>query len=398
MTNVQWQERWQRVMLNNYGTPPLAFVSGSGMRVTDADGREYLDFLAGIAVNTLGHAHPAIADAVAKQARELIHVSNLAIHPTGIELAEKLVALTGWDARVFFSQDGATANEAALKIARRFGYARQPDGGKQRIIAMHNGFHGRTMGALAVTGNPAKRDPFAPFGHDVTFVQYGDVDALRSVAGPDVAAIIVEPTQGEGGMVVPPPTYLVDVRRIATDIGALLIVDEVQSGVGRTGHWFASLGAGITPDVMTLAKGLAGGMPIGAVVATGPAIDALGPGDHGTTFGGNPVSCAAALAVIDTIEREHLLVHAQEMARLLVNGLRALQSSCVVDVRGNGLWLGIEFAQPVAGAVESALRSRGVIVNAVKPDVVRLAPPLIVQPADIEVFLSAFAAVVAEVQ
>lgn len=398
MTSAQWQERWQRVMLNNYGTPPVAFVSGSGMRVTDADGREYLDFLAGIAVNTLGHAHPAIADAVSKQARELIHVSNLAIHPTAVELAEKLVALTGWDARVFFSQDGATANEAALKIARRFGYDRRPDGGKQRIIAMHNGFHGRTMGALAVTGNPAKRDPFAPFGHDVTFVEYGDVDALAAAAGPDVAAIIVEPTQGEGGMVVPPPSYLADARRIASAADALLIVDEVQSGVGRTGYWFASLAAGITPDVMTLAKGLAGGMPIGAVIATGPAIDALRPGDHGTTFGGNPVSCAAALAVIDTIEREHLLPHVQDMSHRLVDGLRALQSPLIADVRGNGLWLGLQLAQQKAVAIEAALRDRGIIVNAVKPDVIRLAPPLIVQPADIDGFLSAMAAVLSEVQ
>lgn len=397
MTTAQWQERWQRVMLNNYGTPPVALTSGRGMRVTDADGKEYLDFLAGIAVNALGHAHPAIAEAVAKQAQELIHVSNLAIHPKTVELAEKLVEISGWDARVFFSQDGATANEAALKIARRYGYGLGPDGSKQRIVAMQSGFHGRTMGALAVTGNPAKRDPFAPFGHEVTFVEYGNTAALRDAMGSDVVAIILEPTQGEGGMIIPPSDFLAHARAVATEHDALLIVDEVQSGIGRTGHWFASNAAGITPDIMTLAKGLAGGMPLGAVLVTGPAIDALKPGDHGTTFGGNPVSCAAALAVIDTIEHEQLLPHVQNMTAYILDGLSLIASPLLGTARANGLWIGIQLTANAAPAMEAQLRSRGFIVNAVKPDVIRLAPPLIVQPAEIDAFLKAFTQVLGEV-
>lgn len=397
MTTTQWQTRWQQVMLNNYGTPALALMSGNGMRVTDADGTEYLDFLAGIAVNALGHAHPAIADAISKQARELIHVSNLAIHPKAVELAEKLVELTGWNARVFFSQDGATANEAALKIARRYGYQRKPDGSKLRIVAMHNAFHGRTMGALAVTGNPAKRDPFAPFGLDVTFVEYGNVDAVRAVMADDVVAVITESTQGEGGMVVPPAGFLAALRDLTREFDALLIVDEVQSGVGRTGAWFASTAAGITPDIMTLAKGLAGGMPLGAILVTGDAICAMQPGDHGTTFGGNPVSCAAALAVIDTIERDNLLEHVQQMTDHLMTAIAGITHPLVTGVRGSGLWIGIQLAEPKASAIEAAMRAHGVIVNAVKPDVIRLAPPLIVQPADIDAFIHTFTIALGEV-
>lgn len=397
MTTTQWQTRWQQVMLNNYGTPALALMSGNGMRVTDADGTEYLDFLAGIAVNALGHAHPAIADAISKQARELIHVSNLAIHPKAVELAEKLVEVTGWNARVFFSQDGATANEAALKIARRYGYQRKPDGSKLRIVAMHNAFHGRTMGALAVTGNPAKRDPFAPFGLDVTFVEYGNVDAVRAVMADDVVAVITESTQGEGGMVVPPAGFLAALRDLTREFDALLIVDEVQSGVGRTGAWFASTAAGITPDIMTLAKGLAGGMPLGAILVTGDAICAMQPGDHGTTFGGNPVSCAAALAVIDTIERDNLLEHVQQMTDHLMTAIAGITHPLVTGVRGSGLWIGIQLAEPKASAIEAAMRAHGVIVNAVKPDVIRLAPPLIVQPADIDAFIHTFTIALGEV-
>lgn len=383
-STAAWQQRWNAVMLGNYGTPPVALVRGSGMSVTDADGKSYLDFLAGIAVNVLGHAHPAIVDAVARQVAELGHVSNLAIHPRGVELAERLVQLTGWDARVFFSQDGATANEAALKIARRHGYAVAPDGSKQRIVAMHGGFHGRTMGALAVTGNPAKRDPFAPFGHDVSFVPFGDVESLAKALGDDVAAVIVEPAQGENGVVTPPADFLEHVRELSSRHGALMIVDEVQSGVGRTGSWFASTAARVVPDVMTLAKGLAGGMPLGAVIVTGAARDALQPGDHGTTFGGNPVSCAAALAVLDTIESDGLLDNAQRMGQALRNGVLELQSPQVQEVRGQGLWIGIVLTEPIAARVEALLREQGFLVNAAKPDVIRLAPPLIVEQAHVD--------------
>lgn len=397
MTNATWQARWNAVMLGNYGTPALALVRGSGMVVVDAEGKEYLDFLGGIAVNALGHAHPAVADAVSRQASELVHVSNLAIHPRAVELAEKLVALTGWDARVFFSQDGATANEAALKIARRYGYGLAPDGAKQRVVAMEGSFHGRTMGALAVTGNPAKRDPFAPFGHEVTFVPFGDLEALRGAMGADVSAVIVEPVQGENGVVVPPSGFLEGVRRLATASNALMIVDEVQSGIGRTGSWFSSTAAGVVPDVMTLAKGLAGGMPLGAVIVTGSAQDALRPGDHGTTFGGNPVSCAAALAVIDTIERQNLLGNAQHMGEVLRDGIAALGSPRIAEVRGAGLWIGIVLTQPIASEIELALRSAGFLVNAAKPDALRLAPPLIVEAGHVAHFLAALKTVLMEV-
>ena len=395
--NVQWQERWQAVMLNNYGTPALAVTRGSGVHLIDAEGRQYLDFVAGIAVSALGHAHPAIVDAVSRQAEQLLHSSNLLIHPQGVELAERLVSLTGWDARVFFAQDGATANEAALKIARRHGYALDPAGGKQRVVSMIGGFHGRTMGALAVTGNPAKRDPFKPFGHEVTFVPFGDPDAVAAAMGDDVIAIITEPVQGENGVVVPPPHYLQRLREIADSRQALLIVDEVQSGVGRTGHWFASTAAGITPDIMTLAKGIAGGLPLGAAIVTGPARDALKPGDHGTTFGGNPVSCAAALAVIDVIEREHLLANVRELGEYLHDGIEAIESPLVVGLHGAGLWLGIAFRSDIAADIESRMRSAGVLVNTVKPHMLRLAPPLVVTRSDIDHFLATFAKVLAEV-
>lgn len=397
-TSAQWQERWNAVMVGNYGTPALALVRGSGMVVTDADGHEYLDFLAGIAVNALGHAHPAIAAAVAKQVGELVHVSNLAIQPRGVELAERLVALTGWDARVFFSQDGATANEAALKIARRYGYGIAPDGSKQRVVAMQGAFHGRTMGALAVTGNPAKRDPFAPFGHDVTFVPFGDLAALAAAMGSDVVAVIVEPVQGENGVVVPPAGFLSGVRALASQHDALLIVDEVQSGIGRTGAWFASTAAGVVPDVMTLAKGLAGGMPLGALLVTGVARDALHPGDHGTTFGGNPVSCAAALAVVDTIESQDLLGNARRMGIAIREAVLALESPLVSQVRGEGLWLGIVLTDGIAPAVEAALRQEGVLVNAAKPDVLRIAPPLIVEQQHVDAFVGALGRVLRGLQ
>ncbi len=396
-TNRQWQARWDSVMLGNYGTPPMAIVSGRGMQVLDADGRAYLDFLGGIAVSSLGHGHPDLAAAIAAQAAQLIHTSNLAIHPQGVQLAERLVALTGWDARVFFAQDGATANEAALKIARRYGYEAMPDGGKQRIVAMTGSFHGRTMGALAVTGNPAKRDPFAPFGHSVTFVEFGSENALEAAMGDDVVALIVEPAQGENGVVEAPPGFLGLARDLATRHAALLIVDEVQSGIGRTGQWFASTAAGITPDVMTLAKGIAGGLPLGAVLATGPARTALRPGDHGTTFGGNPVSCAAALTVIDVIERDGLLANARARGEQLRAGVSALGSPHVRQVRGPGLWIGIVLGAPIASQLESDMRERGFIINAAKPDVIRLAPPLIIGEAEVSAFVSAFGAALAAV-
>ena len=335
-------------MLGNYGTPQVALVSGQGATVVDADGKEYLDFLAGIAVNSLGHAHPAVVEAVSRQASELMHVSNLAIHPRGIELAEKLRELSGWDARVFFSQDGATANEAALKVARRYGYGIAPDGSKQRVVAMQGSFHGRTMGALAVTGNSAKRDPFAP-----------------------------------------PAGFLARARALATLHEALLIVDEVQSGVGRTGDWFACRSQGVVPDIMTLAKGLGGGMPIGAMLVNGKAQTSMVLGDHGTTFGGNPVSCAAALAVIETIEQEGILANVKVLGAALRSRIVGLRSPRITEVRGIGLWVGVVFDTPIAPGIEGALREAGVLVNAAKPNVLRIAPPLNVTDAQVQQFVEA---------
>ncbi len=388
-TTAEWRARWDAAMIGNYGTPPIAIVRGQGMQVTDADGHTYVDMLAGIAVNSLGHTHPAVTRAIAEQAARLIHTSNLAVHPLGVELAERLIALTGWEALAFFAQDGATANEAALKIARRHGYGLAPDGSKQRVVAMQGGFHGRTMGALAVTGNPSKRDPFGPFGHEVTFVDFGNLEQLAAAMGDDVVAVMLEPVQGENGVVTAPPGFLQSARSLATEYRALLIVDEVQSGMGRTGEWFASTAAGITPDIMTLAKGIAGGMPLGAVLVTGPARTALRPGDHGTTFGGNPVSCAAALAVIDVIEREHLLQNVRDMGARLRESIMALASPHVLAVRGTGLWLGIVLDASIASEIETTMRSRGFLINAVKPDVIRLAPPFIISGADIDAFVSA---------
>ncbi len=365
--------------MDTYGTPPLALVRGSGAHVVDADGREYLDLLAGIAVNALGHAHPAVVEAVTRQVSTLGHVSNLAISTPAVQLAERLLALFGRDGRVFLCNSGAEANEAAFKLARRTG--------RTGMVAATGGFHGRTMGALALTGQPGKADPFRPLPGDVTFVPYGDAAALAAAVDDGTAAVLLEPIQGEGGVVTPAAGYLAAAQDAARAAGALFVLDEVQTGIGRTGTWFAHQPAGLTPDVVTLAKGLGGGLPIGACVAFGDAAGLLGPGQHGSTFGGNPVSCAAALAVLDTIEADGLLERATVVGRALSDGVRGLGHPLVADVRGAGLLLGIVLAQPVAKDAEAALRERGVLVNAVAPAVLRLAPPLVLTDADVAQFL-----------
>jgi acetylornithine aminotransferase len=368
-------------MMPNYGTPPIAIDHGSGVRVWDADGTEYLDYVAGIAVSSLGHAHPAVVAAVTEQVGKLAHSSNLYIHEPGVRLAERLVELLGVPARVFFCNSGAEANEAALKLARKHGRA---TGDRVEVVATNGGFHGRTMGALSITGNPAKRDPFQPLPGPVTFVDFGDVAALEAAVTERTAAVFVETTQGEGGVVPAPPGFLAAARKACDATGALLVVDEVQSGIGRTGHWFASLADGIRPDVLTLAKGLGGGLPIGACLALGEHGDLFAPGDHGSTFGGNPVSCAAALAVLQTIQDEHLLDNVKRVGEHLAGVLEALDSPLVGSVRGSGLWRALALTGDHAGAVEAAARSRGLLVNAVKPDAVRLAPPLILTEADVD--------------
>jgi acetylornithine/N-succinyldiaminopimelate aminotransferase len=389
--------RWDDVMMPNYGTPPIALDHGLGVRVWDVDGREYLDVLGGIAVSSLGHAHPAIVAAVSTQVARLAHTSNLAIHEPGVRLAERLVELLGVPARVFFANSGAEANECALKLARKHGRLLDPDGGRLEIVAAHNSFHGRTFGALAITGNAAKREPFEPLPGPVRFVEFGDADGLRAAVSERTAAVFLEPTLGEGGVVPAPPGYLAAARAICDDTGALLVVDEVQSGIGRTGHWFTSLAEGVRPDVVTLAKGLGGGLPIGACLGIGAAGELFAPGEHGSTFGGNPVACAAALAVLTTIADEHLLDNVKRVGEHLAHQLSALESPLVAGVRGSGLWRALMLTQPQAGAVEAAARDRGLLVNAVKPDVIRLAPPLILTESDVDEATPLLRAALAEV-
>ncbi|CAM5645470.1 acetylornithine transaminase [Streptomyces tanashiensis] len=364
-------DRWRAVMMDNYGTPPLALVKGEGSTVWDESGRAYTDFTGGIAVNALGHAHPALLSAVQEQAARLAHVSNLFVSEPPVALAERLLELLDRPGRVFFANSGAEAVEAAFKIARRTG--------RPQIVAAEGGFHGRTMGALALTGQPAKQAPFAPLPAEVAHVPYGDTAALRAAVTERTAAVVLEPVQGEAGVVPAPEGYLRAAREITRSAGSLLVLDEVQTGIGRTGHWFAhQADQGVDPDVITLAKGLGGGLPIGATVAFGSAAALLTPGQHGSTFGGNPVACAAGLAVLETMEKEGLLAHVTRVGERLRNGVEALRHPLVREVRGAGLLLGIVLAEPVAARVRQAAQDAGFLVNAAGPDVVRLAPALTV--------------------
>jgi acetylornithine/N-succinyldiaminopimelate aminotransferase len=370
-------ERWQHSLMDNYGTPPLALVKGEGAVVTDEDGKRYVDLLGGIAVNVLGHAHPAVVAAVSQQIATLGHVSNFYAAEPPVSLAELLLALAGRPGRVLFCNSGAEANEAAFKLSRLTG--------RTHVVAAQGGFHGRTMGALALTGQPAKVDPFRPLPGEVTHIPYGDTAALAAAVTGDTAMVILEPIQGENGVVVPPPGYLAAAREICTASGALLVLDEVQTGIGRTGHWFAHQADGVEPDIVTLAKGLGGGLPIGACVAFGAAGDLFTPGTHGTTFGGNPVSCAAALAVIRTIAGEGLLDNVKRVGEQIRRGAEGLG----LQVRGAGLLLGIVLDGPVSAQVAAGLRDAGYLVNPVQPAVLRLAPPLILSSEQADGFLAA---------
>jgi acetylornithine/N-succinyldiaminopimelate aminotransferase len=382
------QARWDAVMMRNYGTPPVALVSGEGCVVTDADGRDYLDLIAGIAVSALGHGHPAVVSAVTDQVGRLAHTSNLFINEPAVRLAERLVELVGApSARVFLCNDGATANEAALKTVMRT----QP--GRRGFVAAEGSFHGRTLGILALTAKPAYREPFGPFGVAPSFVPYGDVDALAAAVDDQTAAVFLEPILGESGVVVPPPGYLAAARAICDDAGALLVLDEIQGGIGRTGRWLAYQHDGIVPDIVTMAKGLGGGLPIGACIGIGRTADALVRGDHGSTFGGNPVSCAAALAVIDTIESAGLLTHVENLGVTWQRELAAMQSPLLTGVRGRGLWLALVVAAGAASAIETAARDQGFLVNATGPDAVRLAPPLVLSEAEAASFTAALPAI-----
>ncbi len=382
-------DRRDDVLMTTYARPPLTLVRGEGCTVYDADGRAYLDLIAGIAVCLLGHAHPKVLEAVNRQLSTLGHTSNLYATEPAVALAERLIALlgpAGDGARIFFCNSGAEANEAAIKVARRTG--------RTEIIAAEGSFHGRTMGALSITGQPAKRAPFEPLLPGVRFVPYGDAAALRSAVSTETSAVFLEPTLGEGGVVPPPPGYLRAAREACDATGALLVLDEVQS-VGRTGSWYAHQPAGITPDVVTLAKGLAGGLPIGACIGLGRAATLLRPGDHGSTFGGNPVVCAAALAVLDVVESEGLIGRSAAVGRRLAEGLRAADAPLLAGVRGSGLWLALALGAPVAAAAEAGFRGAGFLVNTVAPDTLRLAPPLVLSEAEADRFLAAVPGVLA---
>jgi acetylornithine aminotransferase len=376
--------RWQGALMDNYGTPALALVRGEGAIVWDADGNSYLDLYAGIAVTALGHAHPAVTAAVTTQVNTLAHVSNMFATIPAVTLAERLLALSGRDGRVYLCNSGAEANEAAFKLSRRTG--------RTHIVAAEGGFHGRTMGALALTGQAAKRDPFRPLPAEVTHVPYGDTAALAEAVTSETAMVILEPILGEAGVIPAPPGYLVAARDITTSHGALLALDEIQTGTGRTGTWFAHQADGVTPDVVTLAKGLGGGLPLGACLAFGEAANLLGPGSHGSTFGGNPVCCAAALAVLDTIASEGLLARAKHLGDRLRTGIEALGHPAIAGVRGAGLLLGVVLADDVARGAEVALRRAGFLVNAVAPGVLRLAPPLILTDEQADSFVAALPA------
>ncbi|MDC0767723.1 acetylornithine transaminase [Streptomyces sp. HD] len=387
--NQEYTERWQGSLMNNYGTPRLPLVRGEGLKVWDADGKQYFDWVGGIATNALGHAHPAIVEAVGKQIASLGHISNFFMAEPTLALAERLLQLFGRDGKVFFCNSGAEANEAAFKIGRLTG--------RTHVVATDGGFHGRTMGALAMTGQPGKREPFLPLPGEVTHVPFGDAQALAAAVTEETALVIIEPIQGELGVVVPPAGYLKAARAITAATGALLVLDEVQTGIGRTGHWFEyQAHEGVLPDVVTLAKQLGGGLPLGATVAFGRAAELLQPGHHGTTFGGNPVACAAGLAVLDTIANEGLLENVKRQSEKLRDGVEALGHPLIGHVRGGGLLLGIVLTEPLAAKVQQAAQDAGFLVNAPAPDVVRLMPPLNLGDDEVEALLQALPGILDE--
>jgi len=373
--------RWSAVMMGNYRTPAVALARGVGATVWDVDGRAYTDLLGGIATTILGHAHPRVVAAITRQAATLGHVSNLAMHEPGVTLAERLLELAGRAGRVFFCNSGAEANEAAFKLSRLTG--------RVEVVTAQGSFHGRTMGALALTGQPGKAAAFAPLPGGVCHVPYGDAGALAGTVTDRTAMVLLEPVLGEGGVLPAPAGYLGAAQAAARDAGALFGVDEVQTGTGRTGHWFAHQAEGVTPDVITVAKAVGGGLPLGAMLAFGAAAELLGAGSHGSTFGGNPIAAAAALAVLDTIAEEGLLERATELEARFTAGIEGLGHPGVAGVRGRGALLGVVLTAEVAPALEAALREAGFLTNAVAPGVLRLAPSLVVTDAQVDAFLTA---------
>ncbi|MCP2340815.1 acetylornithine aminotransferase [Actinomadura rupiterrae] len=390
--NDDLKRRYGAAFMPNYGVPPLALARGEGCTVWDVDGNAYLDLIGGIAVSSLGHAHPALVAAVTEQVGRLAHTSNLFLNEPEIRLAERLLGLAGGDGRVFLANSGTEANEAALKLAIKYGRIH----GKSYFVATEDGFHGRSLGALSLTGKAAIREPFGPFGQDVRFVPYGDADALKAAVTEDCAAVFLEPTQGEAGVVPPPPGYLAAAREICTANGALYVGDEIQSAIGRTGAWFAFQHEDARPDILTLAKGLGGGLPVGAVVAFGAHGEIFAKGDHGSTFGGNPVAAAAALAVLDTLEADGLLANAALVGRVFTDGIAAIDHPLLAGVRGRGLWQAIVLTADASAAVQDAALAAGFLVNALRPNAVRLAPPLTLTAAQARTFVDALPAILQE--
>ena len=380
-------KRWQKALQDNYGTPTLELISGKGSLVKASDGKTYLDFLAGIATNVLGHAHPAIVKAVVKQVSTLGHVSNFYAHPNVLELAETLQKMTGdKSARTFFCNSGAEANEAALKLSRKTG--------KIRIVATKEAFHGRTMGALSLTGQPSKRNPFKPLIRGIKHVPFGDSIAMKRAINKRTAMVIVEPIMGEAGVIVPPVDYLKNLRQYCDDNGALLVFDCVQTGMGRTGDWFGYEYSGIKPDVITLAKGLGGGLPLGAMIALGKASHLFEAGDHGSTFGGNPVATAAALAVLKSIEKEKIFNNVNAISEYLLTEIALIEG--VQEVRGAGLLIGATLDQPVAKKVVKRSQELGLLINAPGESIIRIAPALNISMKQAEKFVTIFTQAVKE--
>ena len=386
MKNEQVSTAWKKALQDNYGVPSISLVKGKGSEVYDVEGKKYLDLLGGIATNVLGHAHPAIVKAVSKQVGTLGHVSNFYAHPNVVELAQKLASMTGdKSARVFFAQSGAEANEAAMKLSRRTG--------KYRIVAAQGAFHGRTMGALSMTGQPSKREPFLPLIKGIKHVPYGDIKAMRRAISNKTAMVILEPIMGEAGVIVPPADYLAQVRELCTQKGALLVIDAVQTGMGRTGDWFGYEYSGITPDVITLAKGLGGGLPLGAMIALGDAAQLFVAGDHGSTFGGNPITTAAALAVIKVIEKDKIMNKVRKDQEFIMHKIALIEG--VSEVRGAGLLIGIQLDKPIASKITLLMREQGVLVNAANDSTIRIAPALNISRIQLTKFCTIFEKVMA---
>jgi len=388
MKNNDYKQLWSENLMSNYSVPSITLVKAKGCVVQDADGVKYLDMLGGIATSILGHAHPAVVTAVNRQIKTLSHVSNFYSHPNAIELAQILVRFTGKkDSRVFFAQSGAEANEAAIKLSRKTG--------RSRIVAMDGSFHGRTMGSLSLTGQSAKKVAFTPLLKNIKHIPFGDIKKARRVINSRTAMVIIEPIMGEAGVIVPPENYLKEIREICTAHGVLLAIDAVQTGIGRTGQWFGYEYSGITPDVITVAKGLGAGLPLAAMIAVGKSSQLFVPGDHGSTFGGNPVTTAASIAAIKWIEKNKILSKCRSDFKYISAALRSTPG--VAEVRGAGLLIGIELSNQNSSEIAQLLQNSGVLVNAANPNTIRIAPALNISKTEIDLFVKKFKEVVSNV-